>query len=93
MSLFWNTSAPLATVDHSNTSDLELGERTFPRQRLEVDGQEEVLPNLSPNQQHTSPATLHAGTEGREKSLSTVLKTDRPLKRGQMRNVLCRTKD
>lgn len=44
MSLAWNILAPLATLDYLNMSDMELGERTFARQRLEVDGQEQVLP-------------------------------------------------
>ena len=92
MSLSWNTSAPLSTLDHLNTSDMELGERTFTRQCFVADGQEQVLPTY-PQIHCTSPVTLHTGTKGKEKSLSVVLKTDHPLKRVQMRNVLCRTKD
>lgn len=44
MSLSWNILAPISILDHLNASDMELGERIFARERLEVDGQEQALP-------------------------------------------------
>lgn len=44
MSLSWNILGAISLLDHLNTSDMELGESIFTRERLEVDGQEQALP-------------------------------------------------